>query len=58
MGSAYAQVKYKYRKLGTNSWTGTGWGGYVASQSESLVMQTLRKKHSGCEIELVSINWK
>lgn len=58
MPSTYAQVKYKYRKLGSSSWTSTGWAGNVSQESESLVMQALRKKHSGCEIELVSIQWK
>jgi len=30
----------------------------MAQESETLVMQKLRDKHKGCEIELKSIKWK
>lgn len=58
MASAYVQVKYKYRKIGSTGWTSTGWAGNVQHESESLVMQKLREKHNGCEVQLVEIKWK
>lgn len=53
----HAQVRYRYRKPG-GSWAGSSWGGNVQSQSEQLVMQILRKRHPGYEVELVDIKWK
>ena len=55
----HATVKYRYRKTaGTGPWTGSSWSGNVQSQSEQVVMQVLRKRHGGYEIELVEIKWK
>ena len=53
----HAQVRYRYRKPG-GAWGGSSWSGNVQSQSEQLVMQILRKRHPGCEVELVDIKWK
>ena len=58
MARAYATAKYRYRKTGASSWSSTGWAGYVSSQSETILMQELRKKHPGCEIELKEFRWK
>ena len=58
MASPYVQVQYRYRKIGSSSWTSTSWSGSMAQESETLVMQKLRDKHKGCEIELKSIKWK
>lgn len=56
--SAYATVKYSYRKTGTTNNNGTSWAGIVQQKSETMVMQELRKKHPGCEIELKDLQWK
>lgn len=56
--SAYVDVRYKHRKIGTTSWSSTGWAGHVNSQSETLVMQLLWDKHRGHEVELISMKWK
>lgn len=55
---AYAHVRYKYRRPNMFSWTSTSWSGHVGQESETLVMQKLRQRHSGCEIELMDIRWK
>lgn len=55
----HASVKYRYRKtVGSGGWTGSSWSGNVAAQSEQLVMQILRKRHPGYEVELIEIRWK
>ncbi|MBD7987477.1 hypothetical protein H9645_05485 [Luteimonas sp. Sa2BVA3] len=52
-------MKYRYRKtVGSGGWTGSSWSGNVAAQSEQLVMQILRKRHPGYEVELIEIRWK
>ena len=59
MASVMANARYKYRKIGSaGSWTSTNWTGSVNSQSETLVMQKLREKHKGYDIELIEIKWK
>jgi hypothetical protein len=58
MERAYASVRYRYCKTGAASWTSTSWAGYINSQSETILMQELRKKHPGCEVELKEVKWK
>jgi hypothetical protein len=58
MAKPFASVKYRYRKVGSSGWIFASWTGNVSSQSEQIVMQELRKKRSGCEVELVEIKWK
>jgi len=53
----HATVRYRYRKPG-GAWTGSSWSGSLQTQSEQLVMQALRKRHSNYEIELIDIKWK
>lgn len=53
-----ASVRYKYRRPGSGSWTSTSLTLQVRQQSETLVMQELRNRHSGCEIQLIEIRWK
>ena len=59
MASARFEVQYYYfnpsNKGGKNS---VSLSGEVKSQSETLVMQKLREKHKGMEIQLVKIKWK
>lgn len=56
--SITASVRYKYRREGSAGWTSTTLTLHINQQSETLVMQKLRDKHRGCEIELVKIEWK
>lgn len=58
MASPYANVNFKYRKVGSSSWTHASWAGYVTQQSETIVMQKLRDQHKDCELELIAIKWK
>lgn len=58
MATVNFSVKYRYRKVGTSPWTSTTLGGIVKQESEQLVMQKLRDKHAGCEIELTEIKFK
>jgi len=58
MPSARFTVKYQYFTPGKGSKTGTSLSGTVNSQSETLVMQKLREKHKGKEIELRELKWK
>ena len=55
---AYCQAKYYYKKTGAGSRASTQWAGKLNAESETMLMQKLRKKHPGCEIELISIKWK
>lgn len=58
MAMSSAQVKYKYRKPGSNSWTTTATSFSVNQPSETMVMQKLREKHKGYDIELIELKWK
>jgi hypothetical protein len=58
MASKNFSVNYYYVTPGAGSKTSASYSGSVASQSETLVMQLLRKKHPGKEIELREIKWK
>ena len=58
MASKNFSVSYYYFTPGVGSKTSTSYSGSVPSQSETLVMQLLRKKHPGKEIELREIKWK
>jgi hypothetical protein len=58
MARVYASVKYRYRKIGTASWAGTGASFYLGQALETLVIQELKKKHPGCEIEIREIKFK
>jgi hypothetical protein len=56
--SETASVRYKYRREGSGSWISTTLTLQIRQQSETLVMQKVRDKHRGCEIELIEIKWK
>lgn len=58
MASSHVQVHYQFRKAGNSAWTVTSWSGPVPQVSEALVMQQLREKHKGYEVELKSIKWR
>jgi len=58
MSIPHFQAKYRYRKNGKSSWAGTQLAGNIKQQSEQLVMQKIRSKHPGCEVELVELKWK
>jgi DNA-dependent RNA polymerase auxiliary subunit epsilon len=58
MATVTAQVRYRYRKSSTSSWTGSGLTLYLTQQSETIVMQKLRERHKGYEIELVELKWR
>lgn len=58
MATARFEAKYKVRRQGSNSWGVSSLSGIVGSQSETLVMQKIRDRHRGYEIELTSIKWK
>ncbi len=58
MAIIYFAVQYKYRKVGSPSWTSTRFSGSVKQQSETLVMQLLRDKHKGSEVTLTELKWK
>jgi hypothetical protein len=58
MPSFIARVKYRYRKQGTNPWSNTSISFTVNHESETLVMQKLRDKHKGCEVEMKEIKWQ
>lgn len=58
MAAKRFSVQYYYFTPGKGSKVGTSFSGSVASESETLVMQQLRKKHPGKEIELKKIDWK
>jgi hypothetical protein len=49
-------VRYWVRRSATSK-ASTSWSGSISSQSETLVMQELRKRHPGAEIELIDIKW-
>lgn len=53
----HAQVRYRYRKSG-GPWAGSSWSRNVQSRSEQLVMQILRKRHPGCDVDQLDIKWK
>ena len=53
-----AQVRYRYRKSSTSSWTGSSFTMYLSQQSETLAMQKLRERHKGYEVELIEIKWR
>lgn len=55
---ASGQVKYKYRKPGSNSWTHASTSISVNQPSETLVMQKLRDKHKGYDVELIELKFK
>ena len=54
----YVNVNFKYRKVGSLSWSHASWAGNVNQKSEIIVMQKLRDQHKGCEVELIAIKWK
>ena len=58
MASVRFEVKYCYFTPGKASKTHTSFSGTVNSQSETLVMQKLRERHKGKEIELREMKWK
>ncbi len=58
MARPYFQVKYKYIKSGKTTGTSTSLSGHVNQQSEQMVMQKLRDKHKGCDIQLIELKWK
>lgn len=58
MASARFEVKYYYFTPGQGGKASTSFSGTVNSQSETLVMQKLREKHKGKEIELRELKWK
>ena len=58
MGRPFFSVKYKYIKPGKTSGTSTSLSGYVNQESEQMVMQKLRDKHKGCEIQLIQLKFK
>lgn len=58
MASARFEVKYYYFTPGKGAKTSTNLSGTVNSQSETLVMQMLRDKHKGKEIEFRELKWK
>jgi hypothetical protein len=53
-----AVVRFKYRRPGFTAWTSTTWSGRVLQESETLVMQELRRLKPGSEIELVDLRWR
>jgi hypothetical protein len=57
MPDARVQVEYKYTKPGGLTYRGSTTM-LVKQQSETLVLQKLRDRHKGHEIELVKIQWK
>lgn len=58
MSSTRFEIKYYYFSPGKGSKTSTSLSGTVNSKSETLVMQKLREKHKGKEIELRELKWK
>lgn len=58
MSSVKFHVRYRYVTPGKHAGTSASTSGTVKSQSETLVMQELRKKHPGKEIELTELEWK
>lgn len=54
-----AVVRYRYRRSGsTGAWTSTSWSGRVLHNSETLVLQALRRARPGHDVELVELNWR
>lgn len=58
MPSSRFTAKYQYFTPGKGSKTGASLSGTVNGQNETLVMQKLREKHKGKEIELRELKWK
>lgn len=54
----YVSVNYKYKALGKPTFTGTSGSFTLPQQSETLLMQKIRDKHKGCEIQITDIKWK
>jgi hypothetical protein len=56
--SVHFSVKYKYRRTDSKVWTSTTFSGILVQQSETILMQKLREKHKGCEVELTEVKWR
>jgi len=58
------RAEYYYKKIGAaGRGTRTQLGGYVSQHlrgatTESAVLEFLRKRHKGCEIVLMKLEWK
>ena len=52
------KVMYKKRKPNKSSSTTARSSGQVKQQSETLVMQELRKRYKDYEIELIELKWE
>ena len=53
------KVDYYYKRIGSSGrGTRTQLGGNMAANTESAILEHLRKKHKGCEITLMKLEWK
>jgi len=59
MSSYHVSVKYYYKKSDASGvGTSTSWSGNIQGNTESFVLDLLRKKHKGCEIVIRELKWK
>ena len=59
MATYRVAVKYYYKKPGAGgNGAATSWSGPVSGNSESIVLDYLRKKHKGYEIVIRELVWK
>jgi len=59
MGEHWIEVTthYRYRRSPSSAWTSSRWAGRVRQPLETLVLQALRQRKAGYEIEITSIDW-
>ncbi|MBF0405754.1 MAG: hypothetical protein HQM10_00250 [Candidatus Riflebacteria bacterium] len=59
MSTYYVSIKYYYKKPGApGNGTSNGWSGNVQGNTESFLLDFLKKKHKGYEIVIREIKWK